>query len=137
MSHLFRKLIFSKWKKSCRVERIELLVYTNNINTYKHLQMLHSPFSIHLCFPVGTVKPCIVSEKVTRADPQTFCFDKILNFWATIVIQIFYILSETSSQQSTLFESFSKHFCFHCFYIVKDSKELIIIQLSTTPCNSI
>ena len=51
--------------------------------------MLHSPFSVHLCLPLGTVKPCFVSEKVTRADPRTVRFDKILNFRATIVIQIF------------------------------------------------
>ena len=98
--------------------------------------MLHSPFSIHRCFPLGTVKPCFVSERVTRAKPQTVRFDKIVNFWATIVIQIFYILSKKSSQQSTLFESFGKHFCNHHFYVVKDSKELIKIQLSTTPRNS-
>ena len=95
--------------------------------------MLHSPFSVHFCFPLGTVKPCFVSERVTRADPQTARFDKILNFWATIVIQIFYILSKKTGQQSTLFESLSKHFCIHYFYVVKDSKQPIIIQLSTTP----
>ena len=98
--------------------------------------MLHSPFSIHLCFPLGTVKPCFVSEKVTRANPQTVRFDKVLNFWATVVIQIFYIVSEKSGQQSTLFESLCKHFYIHYLYVVKDSKEPIIIQLSTTPCNS-
>ena len=98
--------------------------------------MLHNPFSIELCFPLGTVTPCFVSEKVTRANPQTVRFDKILNFWATIVIQIFYILSEMSGQQSTLFKSFGKHFCIHHIYVVKDSKELILIQLSTTPRNS-
>ena len=122
--------------KSCRVERIELVV---NKNYYKHvqnLQMLHSPFSIYLCFSPGTMKPSFVSERVTRADPQTVRFDKILNFWATIVIQIFYILSEKSGQQSTLFETLSKHFCIYHLYVVKDSKELIIIQLSTTPRNS-
>ena len=99
--------------------------------------MLHSPFSVHLCFPLGTVKPCFVSERVTRADPQTVRFDKILNFWAIIVIQVFYILSEKCGQQSTLFESFSKRFCIHYFYVVKDSKQLLIIQLSllhAIPC---
>ena len=100
------------------------------------LQMLHSPFSIHLCFPLGTVKPCFVSERVTRADPQTVGFDKILNFWAAIIIQIFYILSKKIGQHSTLFEPFSKHFCIHYLYVVKDSKQLIKIQLSTTPWNS-
>ena len=70
--------------------------------------MLHSPVSVHLCFPLGTVKPCFVSERVTRADPQTVRFGKILNFWAIIVIQIFYILSEKTGQQSAFFESFSK-----------------------------
>ena len=103
----------------------------------QNLQMLHSPFSVHLCFPLGTVKPCFVSRRVTRANPQTVRFDKILNFWATIVIQLFYILSEKSGQQSTLFESFGKNFCIHHFYVVEDSKELNIIQLSTTPCNSL
>ena len=98
--------------------------------------MLHSPFSIHLYFPLGTVKPCFVSERVTRADPQIVRFDKILKFWATIVIQVSYILSENCGQQSTLFESFSKHFCIQYFYVVKDSKELLIIQLSTTPPKS-
>ena len=72
--------------------------------------MLQSPISIHLCFPLGTVKPCFVLERVIRADPQTVCFEKILNFWATIVIQIFYVLSDKSGQQCTLFESFGKHF---------------------------
>ena len=120
-------------KKSCRVERIKLVVNTNTINTY-NLQMLHSPFSIHLCFPLGTVKPCFVSERVTRAVPETVRFDKILNFWATIVSQIFYILSENCGQQSTLLESFNKHFCIRYLYIVKDSK--VIIQFSTTPRNS-
>ena len=101
--------------------------------------MLHSPFSIHLCFPLGTVKPCFVSESVTRADPRTVRFSissKILNFWATIVIQIFYILSEKSGQQSTPFLSLSKYFCIHFVYVVKDSKELVIIKLSTSPRNS-
>ena len=92
--------------------------------------MLHSPFSIHLCFPLGTVKPCFVSERVTRADPQTVRFEKILNFRSTIVIQIFYILSEKCGQQSTLFESFSKNFCIHYLYVVKDSKKLLIIEFS-------
>ena len=123
-------------EKSCRVDRIKLVVNTNTKNTYKNLQRLHSPFSIHLCFPLGTVKPCFVLERVTRTDPRTVPSDKILIFWATIVIKIFYILSEKSGQQSTLFESFSKHFCIHYFYVVKVSKELIIIQLSTTPRNS-
>ena len=98
--------------------------------------MLHSSFSIDLCFPLVTVKPCFVSEGVTRADPRFVRFDKILNFWATLVIQTFYILSEKSSQQSTLFESLSKHFFIHYLYVVKDSKGLIIIQLSTTTRNS-
>ena len=123
-------------KKSCRVEKIKLVVNTNTIKTYKVLQMLHSSVSIHLCFPLGTLKSCFVSERVTRADPQTVRFDKILNFWATIVIQNFYTLSENIGQQSTLFESLSKHFCIHYFYVVKDSKQLLIIQLSTTPRNS-
>ena len=42
------------------------------------------------------MKPRFVSERVTRADPQTVGFDKTLNIWATIVLQIFYILSEKS-----------------------------------------
>ena len=94
------------WKKSSRVERIKLVVKTNKVNTYRHLQLLHSSFSVHLCFPLGTMKPCFVSEKVTRADPRAVRFDKILIFWATIVIQIFYILSEKCGQLSTLFEFF-------------------------------
>ena len=101
--------------------------------------MLHSPFSIHLCIPLDTVKPCSVSEWVTRSDPQAVCIsfsNKILNFSASIVIQILYILSKNSGQQSTLFESLSRHFCSHCLYVVRDSKELIIIQISTTPRNS-
>ena len=98
--------------------------------------MLHSPVSIHLCFPLGTVKPCFVSEKATRADPRTVYFDKILNFRATIVIQIFYISFEKIGQQSTLFEPFSKHFCIHYSYVVKNNKKLLIVQLSTTPRNS-
>ena len=98
--------------------------------------MLISPFSIHLCFSLGTKKPCFVSERVTTADPQTARFDKILNFWAPIVIQIFYILSKKSGQQSTLFESLGKQFCIHYFYVVKDSRQLLIIQLSTTPRSS-
>ena len=91
--------------------------------------MLHSPFSVRLCFPLGTVKPCFVSERLIRANPQTVRFDKILNFWAIIVIQVFYILSEKCGQQPTFFESFSKHFCIHYFYVVKDSKQLLIFQL--------
>ena len=73
-------------KKSCQVERINLVVNTNTINTYKNLQMLHSPFSIHLCFPLGTVKPCFVSERVTRTNPPTVRSDNVLTFWATTVI---------------------------------------------------
>ena len=120
------RLILSSWsvicfqsstsqneKKTCRVERVNLVVNTNTKNTYKFLQMLHSPFSVQVCFPLGTVKPCFVSEKVTRADPRTVRFDKVLNFWATIVIQIFYIWSEKIGQQSTLFESCCEHFCIH------------------------
>ena len=124
------------WKKSCRVYRIDLVVNTKTKTTYRTLQMMHSPLSIHLCFPLGTVKPCFVSEKVTGADPRTVRCDRILNFWATIVIQTFYILSEKSGQQSTFFEALGKHFCIHHLYIVKDRKELIIVQLSTTPRNS-
>ena len=100
-------------EKARRVERIKLVENTNTINTFKIKKKLHSSFSEHLCFPLGTVKPCSVSERVTRADPRTLRFDKILNIWSTIVIQIFYILSDKSSHQSTLFESFSKHFCIH------------------------
>ena len=123
-------------KKSCRVERIKLVTNTNKKNTHKNLQRTQSPFSVHLWFPLGTVKPCFVTERVTRADPRTVRFDKILNFRATIVIQIFYISSKKIGQQSTLFEPFSKHFCIHYPYVVKDSKQLLIIQLSTTPRNS-
>ena len=122
-------------QKSCRVERIKLVVNTNRINTYKSLQISHSASSIHLSFPFGTVKPCFLSEKVTRADPRTVRFDKMLNFWAALVIRIFYILSEKSGQQFTIFESLSKYFCIHNLYIVKNSKNFIIIRLSTTPCN--
>ena len=122
-------------KKSCRIERINLVVNTNTINTYKNIQMLHSPFSIHLCFALGTVNPCLVTETVTRADPRSLRFDKILNYWATVVIRIFYISSKKIGHQSTLFEPFSKHFCIHYFYVVKDSKQLLTIHLSTTPCN--
>ena len=98
--------------------------------------MMHSPVSIHLRFPLATVKPCFVSERVTKADPRTVRFDKILDSRATIVIQIFYISSKKIGQQPTLFEPFSKHICIHYFYVVKDSKHLLIIQLSTTPRNS-
>ena len=101
--------------------------------------MLHNPFSIHLCFPPGRVKPSFVSKKVTKVDPRTVRFsfsNKILTFWATIIIQNFYILSKRSGQQSTLLESFSKYLCIHHFFVEKDSKELIIFQLSTTPRNS-
>ena len=122
-------------KKSRRVERIILVVQTKT-NTYKNLRILPSPFSIQLCFPLGPMKPCLVSEKVTRADPQTVRFDKILNFRVTIVIQFLYVLSEKSGQQSTLFEAFSKHFCIHYFHVVKESKKLLIIQHSTNPRNS-
>ena len=98
--------------------------------------MLRSPFSIHLCFPLGTVKSCFVSDRLTRADPRSVHFDKIWNFWATIVIRIIYIFSEKSGQQSTLFESLGKRFCIHYLYVVRDSKELIITQLSTIPRKS-
>ena len=98
--------------------------------------MLDSPFTIHVCFPLVTVKPCFVLERVIRAVPQTVRFDKIFNFWTTLVIQIVYILSEKCDQQSTLFKSFSKHFCIHYFYVVKDSNQLLIIQFSTNPRNS-
>ena len=70
--------------------------------------MLHSQISTHLCFPLGTVKPCFVSEKVTEADPRTVRFDKILKFWATIVIQFFYILSDKSDQQPTISSPLAK-----------------------------
>ena len=82
------------------------------------------------------MKTCFVSERVVGTDPQTVRFDKILNFWATIVIQVFSILSEKSDQQSTLFENFSKHLCIPYHDIVTDSKVAVIIQLSTTPRNS-
>ena len=71
--------------------------------------MLHSPFSMYPCFPLGTVKSCFVSERVTRADPKTVRFDEISKFWATILIQILLTLSHKFGQQSTLFEFFSKH----------------------------
>ena len=101
--------------------------------------MLRSPVSIHFYLPLGTVKPCFVSERETRADPRTVRFsfsNKILNFWATIVFQIFYILSEKSGQQSPILEPFSSHFCIYYFYFVKHSKQLLINRLSTTPRNS-
>ena len=87
--------------------------------------MLHRPFFIQFCFPLGTVKPCFLSERVTRADPRTVRFsfsNKILIFRASIVIQNLYILSEKSGQQSTLFESFSKHFYIRYLYVLKESK---------------
>ena len=56
-----------------------------------------------------------MSEKVTKADPRTVRFDKILNFRANIVNQIFYISSKKIGQQSTLLEPLSKHFCIHYF----------------------
>ena len=120
-------------KKSCRLERSKFFVNTKTISTYKTYKCCKtfSPFTL----PLGTVKPCFVSEKVTRAYPRTVRFDKILDFWATIVIQTFYILSEKSFQQSTLLGSFGKHFCIHYKYVVKDSKHLLITQLSTTPRN--
>ena len=101
--------------------------------------MLHILVSMHFCFPLGTVKPCFVSERVTKADPRTVrssFSNKILTFGATIVIQTFYILSGKPGQQCTLSEPFSKHFCIHYFSVVKDSKQLLIFQLSTTPRNS-
>ena len=101
--------------------------------------MLQSPVSIRFCFSLGTVKPCFVSESVIKTDPRIVRFsfsNKILIFWATIVIQNFYTLSQKSGQQSTLFEPFTKHFCVHYFHFVKDSKQLLILQLSNTPRNS-
>ena len=121
--------IMSSWKISISSKH----KYNKHV---QNLQMLHSPFSIHLCFPLGTMKSCFVSEWLTKVDPRTVRFGKILNFWATIVIQIFHILSKKIGQQSTLFESLCKHFCIHYFYVVKDSKQLIKIQPSTTPRNS-
>ena len=82
------------------------------------------------------MKPCFVPERVTRADPQTVRFDKILDFWPTIVIQIFYNIYEKNGQQSTLFESFSKELCIHYIYVVEDSKQLLLFQISTTARNS-
>ena len=70
--------------------------------------MLQSRFSIHLRFRLSTVKPFFVSERVPRADPRTVRFDKILNFWANIVIQIFYISSKKIGQQSTFFQLLTK-----------------------------
>ena len=67
--------------------------------------MSHSPFSVHLCFVLGTVKPCFVAERVSRADPRTLRFVEILNFWATIVIQIFYLSSKKVGQKPTRFVS--------------------------------
>ena len=114
------KKIMSSWKN-----------YFSSKDKYnkqvQNLQMLHSPGSIHLCFPLGTMKPCFVSERVTRADPWTVRFDEILNFRATIVIQFFYIPSKKIGQQSTLLESLSEHFCIHYFYVIKNSKQLLII----------
>ena len=75
-------------KNHVELKRIKLVVRTNTKNTYKNLPMLHSRFCFHFCFPLGTVKPCFVSGRVTRADPRPVRFDKILNFRATIVIQI-------------------------------------------------
>ena len=123
-------------KKSCRVERIKLVVNTNTINTCKTYKccIAQSPHTFALLSAQWSL--VFLSETVTRADPRTVRFDKILNFRATIVIQIFYILSEKCGQQSTLFETFSKHFCIYYFYVVKDSKKLLIIQLSTTPRNT-
>ena len=91
--------------------------------------MLHSPFSIHFCFPLETMKPCFVWERVNRADPLTEHFSsssRILNFWAwaTIIIQIFYILSQKSGQQTTVFKSFSKHFCVQYFNVRNTAKNL-------------
>ena len=102
--------------------------------------MLQFRIFIHFCLPLGTVKPCFEAEKVTRADPRIVRFsfsNKILNFWANIVIQFFYILSEKSGQQSTLFQLFSKHFCIHYLYVVKDRKQLsycIFPLLHAIPC---
>ena len=73
---------------------------------------------------------------VIRADQRTVRFDKLLKFRATIVIQIFYILFKKIGQQSALFPPFGKHFCIQYFYIVKDCQQILIMQLSITPRNS-
>ena len=87
----------------------------------QNLQMFHSPFAVPLCFFLATVKPCFVSERITRTDPRTVFSNKILNFWATIVIQNFYILFEKFGQQSTRFESFGKHVYIQYLHVVKNS----------------
>ena len=67
------KKIMSSWKN--------WISGKDNYNKHvKILQMLHSPISIHFCFPLDTVKPCFVSEVVTRADSRTVRFDKIFKF---------------------------------------------------------
>ena len=84
------RLMLSSWSVICFVSSISQNEWTNHVElkeliSSKHkynkhvqnLEMLHSPFSIHLCFSLGTMKPCFVSESVTRADPRTVRFDKI------------------------------------------------------------
>ena len=122
-----------KFMSSCKNKISSKHKYNKHV---QKLQVLQSPFSIHFCFRLGTVKLCFVSQGVNRVDPQIVSVHKILNFWATIVIQIFFILSEKSGQQSTLFKSFSKHFCIQYLYVVKHSEEFIIIHLYTTLRNS-
>ena len=123
-------------KKSRRVEGIKLVVNRNTINSYKIYKRCIADSPYTFAFISARLKSRFVSEKAPRADSQTVRFDKILNFWATIVIQFFHTLTEKSGQQSTLFESLSKHFCIHYLYVVKDKKQLLVIQLSTTPRNS-
>ena len=96
-----KEKILSNWKNFVSSKH----KYNKRVQNLR-IQMLLCLVSIHLRFPLGTVKLCFVSEKVSREDPRTVRFslsNKILNFRATIVIQIFNILSEKSGQQSTLF----------------------------------
>ena len=95
-------------KKSCRVERVILVVNTNTINTKKYTNINVAQPIVHTPLLSSRHSEALfVSERLTRADPRTVRLDKVLSFWATIVIQIFHILSEKFGQQSTLFDSSS------------------------------
>ena len=98
--------------------------------------MLHCPITKHFCLSLCTVKCRLLSEWITRANPNFIvCFSKISNYGTAMLIQVFLFFTHQFDKNLT----FSSFFCkLVTIYISgKLIGKLIVIQTSTDPNNSV
>ena len=95
--------------------------------------MPHYPVAKQVCFALSTVKGGLVSEWVTRANPNFF-INEILNFGTAMIFQIFHLFIIKIAKNLAFFCSFSKVFTLYSSR--KKFCKLTVIQTSTVPHNS-